>query len=195
MSGSVVEYAFNRSHQEPNTGCWLWDGCVDRAFIPMAKIARRTRSITAAVYESLGGIIGTGISVVPKCGQRACVNPDHLVATKKNRHRIIEWTRDRILRACSISENGCWNWIRPLLNGRYGASCVEGKTRSSHRMAYEVLVGPIPDGSCVLHSCDNPRCVNPSHLFLGSQSDNINDMIEKGRANFFGRKSKSSGDA
>jgi HNH endonuclease len=61
----------------------------------------------------------------------------------------------------------------------------------SHRASWELYVGSIPDDKCVLHRCDNPACVNPHHLFIGTNQDNINDMVKKGR-NAFGVKRKNS---
>jgi hypothetical protein len=76
----------------------------------------------------------------------------------------------------------CWLWMKPLRCWYGGIWCGERqRTISTHRASYEVYVGPIPDGLCVLHRCDVPRCVNPRHLFLGTQSDNIADRHAKGR--------------
>jgi len=74
----------------------------------------------------------------------------------------------------------CWIWSAGIANDGYG---VFGSHKSfrAHRVSYELFVGPIDDGLIVLHSCDNPACVNPSHLSLGTQSDNVHDMIRKGR--------------
>lgn len=76
---------------------------------------------------------------------------------------------------------GCWEWVGPK-NGRgYGQFYFEGRLTRAHRTSYRMHIGPIPDGMVVCHRCDNPSCVNPAHLFIGSQKDNVVDCVKKGR--------------
>ena len=76
---------------------------------------------------------------------------------------------------------GCWEWDGPMSGNGYGLVCRNHTRRLAHRVAWERANGPIPDGLLICHHCDNRRCVRPDHLFLGTTSDNAQDMLAKGR--------------
>lgn len=78
-------------------------------------------------------------------------------------------------------KNECWEWKNPKSRNDYISFRILGRTTSCHRISWELTFGAIPSGLFVLHHCDNPICVNPNHLFLGTQTDNMRDKMEKGR--------------
>ena len=84
---------------------------------------------------------------------------------------------------CVIPEpmSGCHLWIGNVNRKGYGRIRVDGKTHVAHRAAWIVAHGQVPSGSMVLHSCDNPACVNPHHLHLGDSFANMREMVERGR--------------
>lgn len=90
----------------------------------------------------------------------------------------------------------CWEWTgyrSPLGYGRFNLTGT--KPVLAHRFAWELQHGPIPDGLVVCHHCDNPRCVRPDHLFLGTQRDNLLDMGRKGRRRGTFSSARTSGEA
>lgn len=131
---------------------------------------------------------------MPKCKNTKRIPPplrsDGSVARKPVRHkplpldvtafsegvRKVFW--DRVERG---REHECWNWKGALTHDGYGRFGFKRKTRLAHRVAFRMQVGEIPDGLCVCHRCDNPKCVNPSHLWLGTNWDNTLDSLHKGR--------------
>ena len=76
---------------------------------------------------------------------------------------------------------GCWNWEASGHPKGYGQFWVNGKYERANRAAYRLYKGEIPEGLIVCHSCDNPKCVNPRHLWVGTNSDNQRDRVRKGR--------------
>lgn len=76
--------------------------------------------------------------------------------------------------------NGCWKWIGGTNTQSYGRFWNGRRKVLAHRYAYEALVGDIPDGMLICHRCDNPNCVNPDHMFIGTMQDNMDDAKAKG---------------
>lgn len=80
------------------------------------------------------------------------------------------------------SNDECWNWVACVHPSGYGQFNINRKMFGSHRIAWELVNGKIPDGMCICHHCDNRICCNPKHLFLGTMEDNSHDRDNKGRA-------------
>lgn len=87
----------------------------------------------------------------------------------------------RIKSKIVVDENGCWLWQGATAPNGYGSTTHKDKQISAHRLSYIAFKGEIPDGMYVCHKCDVRNCVNPDHLFLGTHSDNMQDMVNKGR--------------
>lgn len=107
--------------------------------------------------------------------KRCCSNK----CFSKVRHKPIG---ERFWARLKIKDSGCWIWP----GGKYGkgyGTIVFGKKQATHRVAWILTNGPIPDGLFVLHKCDCPSCCRPDHLWLGTAADNSRDMIQKGRTN------------
>jgi hypothetical protein len=129
------------------------------------------RAARFAWIDTYGNIPST-IAVYHKCNNTMCVNPLHLRITNDS-----FWPK--VQRGL---HDDCWIWQGYIMPNGYGRLHYNGKDILSHRCSWEIHYGPIPQGMFICHTCDNPPCVNPKHLFLGTDQDNMDDMYAKDRA-------------
>lgn len=91
-------------------------------------------------------------------------------------------TYERFISFLEYAENGCWTWKGSINPSGYGLFLFQGKLRLAHRVSWELVYGFSPERNVVIcHTCDNRSCVNPEHLFLGTDKDNARDKMKKGR--------------
>lgn len=114
------------------------------------------------------------------CGQdvKRFYRPGH-----NPKSRRCEDLKSRLLKGITVNASTeCWEWNKGVNRQGYGRiQLINRKGARAHRAAYEVFKGQIPQGMCVCHKCDNRKCINPDHLFLGTYKDNYRDSKEKGR--------------
>lgn len=98
----------------------------------------------------------------------------------EGKYTIVGDDAARLRGNCQVDKNGCWIWIRSCWNG-YGKTILKGKAMQAHRASWKVFVNDIPKGRQVNHKCHVRSCINPSHLYLGDQKQNMEDMKLAGR--------------
>lgn len=188
-----------------DNGCLLWPGAKNASGYGLITDNHKGLSAHKVAYELFVGPIAKGLVIRHKCDNKACVNIDHLETGtqfdnmqdfkkrgKKSggyltgpikKKTVVERFWDRVKKL----DNGCWEWTAGSTTQRYGlfeAGTAKARVRHmAHRFSYELHKGPIPEGMIVRHKCDNPPCVNPAHLELGTHADNVRDKIARGRSN------------
>lgn len=136
----------------------------------------KTMTIQQYVYRTKVGEIPEGKIVAHTCDNRRCINPDHLyLTTKRERYsNPIDFVVDPV--------KGCFNCTsHPLDVDGYPRITVNRKTTKLSRFVYAQMFDEIPEGLIVRHKCDNPQCINPEHLELGTDGDNRRDCVERDR--------------
>ncbi len=133
---------------------------------------------------------GTPACQVPGCIRRGyrrhagrldfCCNIHHRRFLRRGRYDL-ETPEQRFLAGLMFMPGGCIEWAKATNRDGYGKFQIGGKTVAVHRYAWERMNGPIPDGMFILHACDNPPCCNTSHMSLGDNAANMQDMLAKGR--------------
>jgi len=169
----LIDRFMARVDKSGENGCWLWTGKKNEKGFGNFHIGKRGTTAHRAAYELFVGPAPEGIRVSHTCGNYSCVNPEHLFAkTLLNRFvALVDKGRD----------DECWIWTGARNADGYGHIQIDNFVEKAHRLSYRLFIGNIPDGMCICHRCDNPSCVNPSHLFLGTKLDNARDREAKNR--------------
>ena len=178
MEASVIEKFW--AAVEKTNSCWNWVGRLNTRRLPIIRIGGHNGQAYSARIISLklaGKTVPDGTRTRPGvCRNDLCVNPNHLVMGDAERF----WSKVQKL----SDPNECWYWTGSLTQDQYGNFKTKNQdVVRAHRFSWELVHGQLTSSKVlVCHKCDNPRCVNPNHLFLGSKKDNAEDMVAKGRS-------------
>ena len=159
--------------------CYLWKGSHSGGRGQVRNRNGNREYTHRVMWEAINGIIPDDSNCVHTCENDLCCNIDHLEILAN--YEMIGTLEDRFKNGI-VTNGNCWLWTKSTNEDGYGKIGYKGKVYTTHRMSWMLHRGEIPQELQVLHKCDVRNCVNPEHLFLGTQFDNIHDMIAKGRA-------------
>lgn len=178
-STPVLERARAKVLQRGPDECWPWTGAVGQWGHPRIAVDKKSGAVPRILlWEAEHGPIPEGRTLTTTCKQPACMNPAHWALRAYGDDAARFWEKVR-----KEPGDACWEWTASLAkHGGYAQMKRNGKKIRASRFAYEIEHGPIASPLLfVCHTCDNPKCVRPSHLFLGTVVDNNADMTKKGR--------------
>lgn len=181
MDAKVIEKFYSSIEKDLVSYCWNWIGFTDKSGLPIIRIGTAFKNLKEYSCRRISlqlhnKELTDTKHVLPYCGNKLCVNPDHLVCGDVARF----WSKVQKL------ANDCWIWIAGEDKNGYGKFTYRDNGKKvnvrANRYAFMLRYGFMPSAvSFICHTCDNPRCVNPEHLFMGTVQDNVADMVSKGR--------------
>lgn len=171
----IIEKFLANINYLPN-GCWEWCGPITNRGVGQLCILGNPEVAHRVAYKLfVGSIPIADTRVGHTCNNKLCVNPKHLILLDEQT-RFWRFVDKR-------GPDDCWFWTGLLNACGYGGFRASTGMQLAHRYMWEHAYGAIPEGMCVCHTCDVPKCCNLTHLFLGTPNDNVQDMIKKGRDN------------
>jgi len=158
-------------------GCWLWTAATDRYGYGMIGRDGRTTLAYHATYELYHGPIPPGARLTHVCRTRGCVRPDHLEP---------QTFEQRLLSKISVDPadpEGCWLWVAGTDKDGYGTISRDGRTTRAYHATFELYHGPVPAGKILDHVCRVKSCVNPDHLRVSTNKENMENRSGAQRNN------------
>ena len=170
------------SKVEKSKDCWVWRAACENGYPIFRFEGKSTRAKRVAFILEFGNIPRDQV-VASTCRNNLCVNPAHLALAPHANTQISDPV-ERFWMKVEKTES-CWLWTAAINKTGYG-DFYASRTKHvlAHRFSWVLHYGPVPDGLFVCHHCDNPRCVRPDHLWLGTTQENTADMLKKGRHRF-----------